>query len=783
MKDPGEPRYPTIAALALLSAWVAVLAFPMLQGQWLASPYGDQYAVGYGFRAWGAAQWHALGHVPLWNPMLFGGLPFVAAGHGDIFYPTSFLRLAMPVATAMNLGFVIHYIAAGGFTYLFLRRLRVSWGGAVVGGLAYQLTGLLISYASPGHDGKLFASAALPLACLGLVMALRERRVAGYPVLAIAVALALLGHVQLAYYLLIATGLFALYLTFGEPSDESLLRRVSRLAGAAGAVVVGFGLSMIQIWPFLHFIPFGPRAVSYGGYEAATSWAVPWDHVPGFFLAGFVGDTPHQTYWGSNFAKLHSEYLGLPVVALAVLGAADRGRRRFVWWFGGIGILFLLVSLAGATPFYRLWYAVMPMVKKTRAAGMAFYIPSFAVAVFAALGVARLERGEGQRAPRIWLALGAAVALLALAGVFSELASSMAAGLEAGRQGAESVARAAASSIRWGAFWSGLALALAGGLAWVVRGRSGTPPLVLTLGLAAIVSTDLWRDGRGFWTYSPPPQSIHAADDVTRRLNQTPLPYRALDLGVYPGDGVPLITHDIPLLLGHSGNELHRFDELMGGRGQWTNVIEHPDRTLDLFAVRFVIAPPTVGGLPGYRAVLTGATTSSGTPATLFERAEPAPYARVVAAAIKTSDEDIIPTLMNPRLPLDRVLLLGPDAPVQPEILTALPSPSSTEATITAWRPGEMTIALAPAPPEPSYLLVAENWYPEWEATVDGHPAQVLRGDYTMLTVALPAGARSVQLAFRSGTFRTGERLTEISLVLVAAAFVAAVVAQRRRRA
>src|SRR3990172_989713 len=169
-----------------MALWVAVLASPMLEGKWLAGPWSDQYAAGYAFRQWGAEWWKRLGYVPLWNPELFGGLPFVAAGHGDIFYPTSFLRLVLPVVTVVNLGFVVHYILAGLFTYWLLRRLNVSWTGAVIGGLAYELSGLLASYPSPGHDGKLFASAALPLACLALVMALRDKRPGGYGLLAIA---------------------------------------------------------------------------------------------------------------------------------------------------------------------------------------------------------------------------------------------------------------------------------------------------------------------------------------------------------------------------------------------------------------------------------------------------------------------------------------------------------------------------------------------------------------------------------------------------------------------
>src|SRR2546427_6810882 len=83
----------------------------------------------------------------------------------------------------------------------------------LVGGLAYELPGLIASYPSPGHDGKLFASTMLPLILLALVLALRDRRWQGYPLLAAATGLTLLGHFQLAYYSLIVAGLFALYLT------------------------------------------------------------------------------------------------------------------------------------------------------------------------------------------------------------------------------------------------------------------------------------------------------------------------------------------------------------------------------------------------------------------------------------------------------------------------------------------------------------------------------------------------------------------------------------------
>ena len=104
-------------------------------------------------------------------------MPYIAAQHGDIFYPTAWLRWVLPIDTAMNLGFFAHIVLAGVTACTrSLRALRVSWTGALVGGLAYELTGIVASLVRPGHDGKLFVSALAPLVLLALLRAIRDRR-------------------------------------------------------------------------------------------------------------------------------------------------------------------------------------------------------------------------------------------------------------------------------------------------------------------------------------------------------------------------------------------------------------------------------------------------------------------------------------------------------------------------------------------------------------------------------------------------------------------------------
>ena len=775
--DAAPPRYepsrPTLLATAAFTLWPALLSLPMLRGLWLADRWSDQYNTGHAFHAWSAEWFRRLGHLPLWDPEVFGGLPF-AAGHGNAFYPTWLLRFVIPVTTAGNLSFFVHYILAGLFTYLLLRRLSVSWTGSVLGGLAYELSGLIASYPSPGHDGKLFASTALPLAFLALVLALRDRRPEGYPLLGAAVALALLGHYQLAYYLVIAAGLFALYLA-SEGAPDVRGARLLRLAMALGAVLLGFGIAAIQIVPFFGYIPFSPRAEGYYGFAGSTSYAIPWDHVPEFFLKNFVGS--RDTYWGSNPLKLHSEYLGLPVIALAALGAATRERRRLILWAGGIGLLFLLISLGAATPFYKLWWTVMPLVSKTRAPGMAFFVVALVTAIFAALGVDRALGKDGRRAMTPTLIIGAMVALLAITGAWGHVAEALARGIQAASgRAAVAAAHAQQSAIMWGAFGSGAALAATAALFGLAPGR--LTPRLGSLTLALVVGTDLWLNARSFWRYSKP----YEADPLVTRVAATPPPFRVLDLGAYPGS--VLAAFDVPQVLGSHGNELRYYDELLGGKNEWRNIGYL--QLWDLLAVRYLIAPVgarKVDSIPGFRRILDSVPTLGGEQANLLERVAPAPYARVVPGAVKGDSGAIIPTLLDPRMNYSRVVLFTPDQPVAPAPLKALPPPSPSHATVTLWQPGRMSVALDPAPPLPSYLLIAENWYPDWQATTDGRPAPCLRGDYSLITVPVAAGTKTVELSFRSKLYERGRALTLGSLGLLVIAAAGSLAAGRRRRA
>jgi uncharacterized membrane protein YfhO len=86
-------------------------------------------------------------------------------------------------------------------------------------------------------------------------------------------------------------------------------------------------------------------------------------------------------------------------------------------------------------------------------------------------------------------------------------------------------------------------------------------------------------------------------------------------------------------------------------------------------------------------------------------------------------------------------------------------------ASLTAWDAGTMTIRLDGTDQATNYLLVAENWVPGWEATVDGTPVPTLRANHAQLSVAIPSGAREVTLRYHTPGYGTGKLITWLSLL------------------
>ena len=766
--EPGfEPRRPHLLAAAVFLLAALTLCWPMLSGQFLVGPASDQYQAGYSFRHFAAEYFKAHGSIPQWNPFIFGGLPYIGAAHGDIFYPTAWLRWILPTDLAMNLGFAIHIVLAGVTMYGLMRSLKVSWAGAVVAGLSYELTGIVISLVHPGHDGKLFVAALAPLLLMGIVHAVRDRRLAGYGTMALATGLSLQGHPQASYYLLVAGGIWGAFWVFG-PEGPTGAARLWVVAGAVGAVVLGIGLYAVYALPMQQYVPYSPRAE--GGYntgwEYATSYALPPEELLGLLLPKIDGGT--NAYFGHNGLKHHTEYLGPVIMMLATLGIGGTERRRTRLALGTIAGLFLLVSLGGATPFFRLWY-LLPMMSRLRAPGMAFFLVALPLAMFAGFGAERLMKGAANLT-RAWIVAGLAglFGLLGAIGILQNVAEDIA--RSAGLQGGVEAAISNAGVLRLDAIRLLAVVLVAAGVIWAI-GRRRISGAAACAALLAVIATDSWLVGKEYFVFSPPASVTYASDEIMQKLEATPKPYRvygpALE-GLNPYPKSWLMAAGIPTLFGYHGNELRTFDDLLGGKNVWKNQLS--PSLWKMFAIRYIVLTQTQN-VPGFHPVLGPVATVQGS-GFLLEADTVPPYARVLAGAAKVAEDQLVATASDSRFPFDRVAIYPDTASVNPEPLAgAIPPPSTLSATVPEWEAGRMKVAITGTSSNAEYLVVAENWYRDWHVTIDGKPATVLRAQGALLSVALPPGAKEVLFWFDSPAYHRGKLISLVSLAGIAALF------------
>ena len=605
-------------AWALLACVLAALtlAHPALGGGFLVNPVSDQYIAGYPFREFAAASLRAGEGIPQWNPYLMGGMPYIAAMHGDIFYPTALLRMLLPTDVAMTWGMILHLMLAGVAGYAFLRAIGVSFHAALVGGIAYMMSGQVASLVSPGHDGKLFVSALLPVTLLVITWGIRDGKKAAWGLLALIVGLGVLTpHPQLLQYLLVASGAWALMLAFGGIGAQPLSRRetITRLGFAFGAVVLGMMIGAVQYLPVREYVEWSPRA---GGrdYDYATSFSMPIEELINTYLPQFSGIL--EKYWGRNGIHFHSEYIGAGVLFLAASafvgwrdgGARDGGvrdtgnrlRRRLTWFFLGMFIISMLWALGGNTPFYHLIYAIVPGSKFFRAPSTIFYVTTFATSVLAAFGAERVLRGELSKR---WClgagAIGLGVALLATVGIFQQMALAIALPQLLDRVDGNT------SAVVMGAWRSFLFLAATIGIAFAVSQKK-LPLLLAGWLLAAVTVADLWSIERTYFKFSEPAAVLYASDPAIEHVKAEKEPVRVLANAFEAGaayhdpnlDFDGLMAHGVRVALGYHGNELGRY-QLMADKAGNYRQLGNPT-FWGLMNVKYIYTNVADLGIPGF---------------------------------------------------------------------------------------------------------------------------------------------------------------------------------------
>ena len=769
----------------------------------------DWLLSGYASRQWIVDSIHEYRSGPLWNPNVFSGLPAP-----NPYTALTLLYLILPVHVAWTYLFVLSIFLAGLGTYLYLKELKLDMRAALLGGIAYMGCGSLLSMTQPGHDGKILAAGLFPFILLFLHKALTRGKLSYFLFAgAIGGIAAVHAHFQLAYYAAVASGFYLLTYLVWDRRQNGLKKTAKLIGYAALAVALAGGLAAIKFIPIFGSFGWGSRGAFERGYEFATSWSLPPAELLDLLTPHFSGIL--NNYWGENYFKLDTQYIGILPLLLALLGILLRIKERWIKFFLATGIVATVFSLGGYTPLYRIPYYLLPQVSKFRGPAMAFYLTAFSVVVLGAFGLhAAMTNAKSRRTLVLSLSIvfvGVLIFTLVCTGAKDSILGSLRSYLEPKLTTAygPQLAQQKMNNLyeNYSSFLRGLGISLSliaiNSVIIVLlsmrRLKWGTP---LFVALCLFLLLDQWSIEKKYLRAEAPPETYYAPDQVVRFLKGAEEDIHRVFPLIYEHaqDGY-LMHHGIQSVGGYVANPGRRYQQLIGAGESVmfnpSNLVKH--RTLlDILNVKYIVGVWIPQDLSEYdentqqmienfklnfgrqwgisweefhEGLTPVFSTEVGYAVYRNETALPrvwfVPDYRVLAR------EDVLEYQtgkdFNPR----RVVVLEVDPGVPHG--DSLPA---GDATVTRYQPNRITCEVNAH--APGFLVLSENWHPDWKAYVDGEKSTILVGNYALRALVLEQGEHEVTFICDSPHFRSGA-WTSLSSFLVLVAITVVWGMNRRR--
>lgn len=725
----SSPRFPSRADAIALAIIVVVLVLVFVPvwggGRWFVSD--GQFA-------------HFFAPVSAWSDAWVGGWPAAADPATFAFYP---LRLLLQPWGAFNAFVIAGYVIAGTGLYWYLRLVDVTPAGAALGALGFASSGFMVGHLWNAY--MVHAAAWIPWALAGIEAALQSGRRRWPFLVAIAVALGLLsGHVQIALYGLLLTGLYlALRLPFAWRTQ-----RMRAWVRAAAAPVAGVILAAPQLFATWSYLPETPRAqLTFALFAApALSWLqVPLLFFPFAFGGGIAPYTPD--YFGPNLFPASCFHMPLLLLVLAIGGACERERRRDALFWSAVVAVGFALALGNALPrLAHLAYQV-PVLNAFRGPGRHVMEACFATSILAAFGFDALTKVAPPRKGR-WL-VAATVAILMLLGALATVVRNYAALEHWGTTHRLPVPAWPRNVGLW--IPLGLALPALGACAIAVGRRTPTTKSVALLAVAALQAwAFVWF---AQWNLTSPSVASYAPLPVEQRVMDGlhTAGGRVLNVAGMRGG---VLSPERSRLFGLSS--ANWYGPLIPARAALALRMASPsgaspvlsmapaDVALDVYGVRYLVVGLDDGAhFPGDRFRLVGTAGDEA----VWENSRALPLAWPVGKWTEMDDEPAVEALHGQGLAGGRIFDPAREAIVA-DVASAEVEGFDTTGRVQARWVGDGAIAAATDVATGSLVVFSVNDVAGWRASVDGAPVPIQRANVALMAVAVPAGKHRVELEF-----------------------------------
>jgi len=229
--------------------------------------------------------------LPLWNPYIFCGMPFLANPQSAVFYPFSYLFVIFNFPAALNIFIVMHTIIAGIFMYILAKHFNMKLAGALCASFLFMFNGFFVLHTE--FLSNIACYVWLPAELYYLSKYVETKRY----VYALSASLALLvqyfaGHTGYFYYSLLYLCLYYLVFVFDYHNIGTSLKESFRVLLAVSSVTIL--LSAIQLLPAIE-LAFGSTRSTGLNIATGTTYSIKpidfimflliplWDYLKPFF--------------------------------------------------------------------------------------------------------------------------------------------------------------------------------------------------------------------------------------------------------------------------------------------------------------------------------------------------------------------------------------------------------------------------------------------------------------------------------------------------------------------
>lgn len=792
-----------------------IFSYPQLNGMKLYQ--GD--SVSWKASATEAIEWHEkTGENTLWSNSMFGGMPtytHYVPELNNYIYP---IQKGIMGLLGKPAGFI--FLAMLGF-YI----LATTWGInrwlAAAGSIAYGFSSYNITLIAAGHETKMFALAYMPVVIAGLLLIYRSKWWTGIPILGISLALMMTtSHYQVMYYtIMIIVGI--VIVQFVEAIKSKNLKQF--FIGSAVALVI----AAISIGPsmqlFLATLQYNKTTMRGGESELtinhdkdkksggldktyAFRWSNAWGEsfcvlvpflygssnqedvgensetyevmtnlgVPEQSAAGFVSHLP--TYWGPQPFTGGPFYFGAVICFLFVLGLMIV-KSKHKWWIVGVSVFAFLYSVGKHFPSFNYFvFDTLPAFNRFRVPNMILVIPQMLfplLAVWALNDVIKEKISKEELWKKVKMSgiiTGGLCLLLAVgsSAFFSfksqnddrlqqQLTQSFKSE-QAATQVVSAIQSDRANMAMKSGFTSALFIALAVGLLWgLYKGK--VKPMQVAIGTVILIAIDLIPIDTRYLNeenFMDPDEyeALFAPRPVDRQIMQDNDPYyRVLDLSVDVYNNAMQAVHH-KCIGGYSPAKMEIYQDMidvhMNGRFN--------AQVLNMLNTKYIISPQGDRGQP---------------------MAIPNPNACGNAWFVsdvqweKTADDEIM--ALDAEL-LGDTLKPGGFKPLETAVVRDKFKPElegykfgkDSSAYVHLTKYGLNNLSYESGNSQNGFAVFSDIYYPYgWKAYVDGQETPIIRTDYLLRGIKLPAGKHKIEFKFHPEKFYTGDKIALASSLLL----------------